>query len=338
MDLTYEPWKGAQSPLESDSLVCLFDLIKGMSVTNSKGYEYTDRKGNLQGVLCDIEITSNQTLHGSLVGVPNSWKVRNAVRKFHFERESMFRRAGVRKSEMGRYGKTMRPFLDLNHALDEGVAAGYCYWEPPLVHIRGTCPGDDAILGFTTTPFVGGDWDRTTLVAADADSAVVDSHIESADQWTIHLMDGHDVGSAPWKSVGMTYAYNQDRMEVVTPDAEETIVAHNPLALLASQTVTGGDVAEIAEEQELENPPYDIRDDGDSVRKIGYGTFRIIPHTDGVTTLTATSKLTNVFLPAGYLLMEFSKRIIPGSVSPDDLISVKFDIHGVIDCKEWTEA
>jgi len=334
MDLTYEPWKGNQGPGATNSEVVLFDLIKDMSMANSKGYEYTDRKGNLQGVLCDVEITSNVSLFGSLVGVPNSWKVRNAVRKFHFERESMFRRAGVRKSEMGKYGKTIRPYLDLCHYQDEGLGSGFSYWVAPLVHDRGICPTDG---GFTTVQFTGGDWDRTTLVAADPDPTVNVGVVDSADQWSICLMDEHDVPTAPWGCVGMTYAYNQDRMEVVTPGAEETIVANNPLALLASQSVTGGDVAEIAEDQELENPPYDILDGGDSIRKIGYGQVRCIPHTDGVTTMTATATIKNLFLPAGFLCIEFSQQIFPGSGS-SDFIGVKFDVHGIIDCKDWTEA
>ena len=336
MDLTYEPWKNQQSPVPSNSQVQLFDLIKGMSEANSKGYEYTDSKGNLQGVLCDIEITANTTIFGTITGVPNSWKVRNGVRKFHFEREAMFRRAGVRKSEMGKYGKTIRPYLDLNHAQDEGKATGFCYYEPNLVHVSDACPDPDLV----TTTNSGGEWTRTTLVAADPDPTVLIGQVDSADQWTIHLMDGHSNTNAPWSSVGMTYAYNQDRMEVVTPGAEETIVANNPLALLASQSVTGGDVAEIAEEQELETPPYDIIDSGDSIRKIGYGAFRVIPHTDTLTgeVLTQTSRIKNVFLPAGYLLMNFNKFITPGSPMKADNITVKFDVHGILDCKEWVEA
>lgn len=331
--LTYEPWKNQQSPIPSASSVMLFDLLKGMSATNSKGYEYTDNKGNLQGVLCNIEITSNTTMHGSLAGVPNSWKVRNAVRKFHFEREAMFRRAGVRKSEMGKYGKTIRPYLDLNHFLDVGTTQQFCYYEAPLVQITDACPDPNLV----TEEVDGGDWSRTTLVAADPDPTVLIGQVDSADQWNIHLMDGHSNANAPWDSVGMTYAYNQDRMEVVTPGAEETIVANNPLSLLASQSVTGGDVAEIAEEQELEAPPYDIVDAGDSIRKIGYGEFRVVPHFDGGAYVTSTTKINNVFLPAGYLLMDFNKQITPGS-GTGEFVSVKFDITGIFDCKEWVSA
>lgn len=339
IDLTYEPWRGNQAPTASPSKVCLFDLLRGMSTTNSKNYEYTDRKGNLQGVLCDLTITCNSSAFGRLAGVPNSWKVRNAVRKFHFEREAMFRRAGVRKSEMGKYGRTMRPYLDLCHANDAGEEADFSYWDMSEVQVfvTGDCPSAIS-SGLTMDAYRGGDWDRTTLVAADPDPAVNIGVVDSADQWNIHLMDRHDTAGAPWGSVGMVQAYNEDRMEVVTPGPEETIVANNPLALLSSQSVTGGDVAEIAEEQELEAPPYDITDVGDSIRKIEYGQFRIKPYTDGADTLTANWTIKNLFLPAGYLLMEFtSGQIFPGSGS-DDFISVKFDIHGVLDCKDWTEA
>ena len=50
---------------------------------------------------------------------PNTWRMRNAFRKFHAYRELMFENAGVSKEERGRYGHTMRPYLNAGHKAEE---------------------------------------------------------------------------------------------------------------------------------------------------------------------------------------------------------------------------
>ena len=98
----------------------LLDLMKDQSVNFSKNHQYTTDDGHLKGVLCDITVRyDGSTTTGvpfSILGLRNTWKLRNAVRKFHFLRNHMFREAGVSRSEMGTYGKTIRPYLDAKHA------------------------------------------------------------------------------------------------------------------------------------------------------------------------------------------------------------------------------
>ncbi len=339
-DLTYKPFQGAQSPAPTGSRVALFDLMRGMSIMNAKNYEYTDGKGNLQGVICDITLTSNDIISAEVSAIPNSWKVRNSVRKFHFLRQEMFRRAGVTRKEQGRYGKTLRPMYDLCHSDDVSGKSGaaYNYWMNNPQVFAPDCPSATTDGGYLSVQAQGGEWTYSTLVAADPSPDASGAEAESADEWTIHLMDGHDASGPPWGSVGMVLAYNEDRMEVVTPDAGETITANNPLALLKSQSVTGGEVAEVAEDQELEEPPYDITDEGDSVRKHNIGDLRVIPHTNSAgNDMSATATLRNVFLPAGYVALEFNKVIFPGS-GEESFVDVRFDIHGIVDCKDWHEA
>lgn len=337
-DLTYKPFQGAQSPPSSPTRVALFDLIRGMSIMNAKNYEYTDSKGNLQGIICDITLTSNDVISANVSAIPNSWKVRNSIRKFHFLRQDMFRRAGVTKSEQGRYGKTLRPMYDLCHSDDEAGRSGifFNYWMNNPQILR-ECPGGSAQAsgGYTSVQAQGGEWTYSTLVAADPSPDATGAEAESADEWMIHIMDEHDTNGPPWASVGMVQAYNEDRMEVVTPSAGEVITPNNPLALLKSQSVTGGEVADVAEDQELENPPYDIVDIGDSIRKHNIGDLRVIPNFDNLMSSTAT--LRNVFLPAGYCALEFNKVIAPGS-GEDSFVDVRFDVHGIVDCKDWHEA
>ena len=332
LDLVYQPWNyTGPAPY---SQVVLFDLIRDMSVANAKNYEYTSRDGDVVGVLVDITLRADKVTNCSIVGVPNSWKMRNAFKKFHFKRLDMFRKAGVTKKEMGKYGQTIRPYADACHAANGSLNYNTGNAQPYFV--SGTCPGREAPepVGFTDAKYAGGDWDRTTLVAADPDPTVLIGTVQSADQWTIHICDEHDTSTAPWESVGMIQAYIHDREKVVTPDSTETIDGGNPLALLSSQTVTGGDVAEIAEDQEEEAPPYDILDTGDGIRKIEYGFLRIQPHTDGATANVALATLRNVFLPAGFCFLDFTETPVEMQSSN---VEIMFDVRGVFEAKDWTE-
>lgn len=337
-DITYRPWMDSESPATTGSKVCLFDVIRGMSIMNSKNYEYTDRKGNLQGVLCDIIITSNVASNGQVTALPNSWKLRNATRKFHFLREAMFRRAGVTKSERGKYGHTMRPYFDKCHYNDQSLSTGQSYWENNPVIVSGKCP-PDAGDTYAYNYAVGGDWTRTELVSADSDHSALAFPvvIDSADTWSIYFADTNVSNAPPWSAVGMIHSYNLDRMEVVTPELGETLSPNNPLALLKSQTVTGGEVTEIAEELELEEPPYDIDDAGDSVQKISIGDFRLSASAASSSTGTGECVIKNVFLPAGYCALDFPGLLFPGS-GDGSFLKVRFDVHAIVDCKDWIEA
>jgi len=90
------------------------NLVKDLSWMNSRGMEHTDREGNVIGYIVDVTIVSETAAPWILSTAPNTWKMRNAFRKWHFARLEMFRNAGVTKSEMGKYGQTVRPFLEQN--------------------------------------------------------------------------------------------------------------------------------------------------------------------------------------------------------------------------------
>jgi len=100
----------------------------------------------------------------------------------------------------------------------------------------------------------------------------------------------------------MVQAYNQDRMEEI-PDAtaDSSIVAlNNPLASLRTQTLTTGEILEIATDQQLEAPPYDVADTGDSTQAC-YDYMLV-----GGTTAGATAAMRNwglYFFPAGIIAL-----------------------------------
>ena len=91
------------------------NIARDLSRVNSKNEEVTTRDGHVYGYVCNIKMKASASTSLIFSTAPNSWKMRNSFRKFHAYRNIMFDNAGVEGDEMGRYGKTIRPLLDINH-------------------------------------------------------------------------------------------------------------------------------------------------------------------------------------------------------------------------------
>jgi hypothetical protein len=129
-----------------------------------------------------------------------------------------------------------------------------------------------------------------------------------------------DKTSGNFKTVGMIHSYNLDRQDVVTPTtAGETIQGpENPLAaLIASGNQAAGEILDITEQQELERPPYDEADGGDSVEGIRAQIAKV-PSILGVVR-------TNMFVPAG---------IFELNVSGSGNFDMYIDVIGEVLCKD----
>ena len=269
------------------------NLVKDLSWMNSRNHQHTDNDGHVIGYWVDLEIIAPTTAQFSFSTAPNSWKMRNAFRKFHFARKEMFDNAGVTRDEMGKYGRTIRPFMDQGQVDYTDLAA------PVEANTMIPLGCTDAQREWTYTSLGSSPGWEVTETGSGGLSLV--------DEFKLTICDDNKVegtssggGTEKFSTAGMLHSYNLDRMEVVTPDADEVITGpNNPLASLRVQGVTGGLVVDIAEDQELEAPPYDIRDNGDSTNEIVVEYAR--------TNADTLSKVTlrNVFVPAGIFACRF---------------------------------
>lgn len=274
-----------------------YNIAKDLAAVNARNEEITDRSGNLYGYWCKITATSvaaEPDLLG-LIMIPNTWKVRNAFRKFHFAREHMFREAGVTKKEMGKYGRTIRPYLSQEHE-DEGDESPWLF---------------DVNSG-ATAQAAGGEWTYTRLASAPSflEGFTGSGGLPIVDSYHLTVLDDNLVDQTStsldvttWTSVAMVESYNLDRMEEI-PDAtlgSAIQSPNNPLAALRSQSVMSGEVTEIAEDQELEAPPYDITPAGDSVDAV-YSLHPIAGSTLGGVALQRSMGLH--FIPAGLIALQ----------------------------------
>ncbi len=291
------------------------NLVKDLSWLNSRGMEHTDREGHVVGYYVDITIVMDSDVPFVFLAAPNSWKMRNAFRKWHFARLEMFRNAGVTKSEMGKYGQTIRPFLNQGQVNYATLSAPV--EQETLVPVGCT----DANRVWTYSDVVTSPGWQTTETGSGGLSLVDAFKLTiCGENKTEATASGGTTDK--FSTAGMIHSYNIDRMEVVTPLVSESITGeNNPLAALRSQTVTAGEVTEIAEDQETEATPYDITDAGDSIDEI---------YIDALSTNTATlqvQRIYNLFVPAGILAIANSSA---GTVTP----TIFVDVKGSVLCKD----
>ncbi len=300
-----------------------FNLTRDASALEGKNYEHTDRDGHVKGYLVNYEILGSAGQNYFLNTAPNSWKFRNSFRKFHAYRNLMFENAGVTKDEMGRYGKTIRPYLSDCHrkaelAYDPETPSTLVIGQPAVW----TCSASSAMRK--------GEWTysklATTPLYTEAAGTMGASSLDVADAFELTICDTNQVPttqsgtSGQYDSVGMIHSYNIDRMEVVTPSSvEETVEGpENPLAaLIATGNQATGEVLDITQDQELETPPYDIRDAGDSIRVV----------TERLDRVNSTGQIVRgqMFVPAGLL------QIVP---STNDQFNLKVQILAEVLCKD----
>jgi len=295
-----------------------YNLTRDLSWLNSKNHEHTDRDGHVLGYICNIKIHSSKVNSIGFRTAPNSWKMRNSFRKWHAYRNLMFSEAGVTESEKGRYGKTIRPYLD------EDMSTGDII-DPVGWDISGTPPVQTQQWNYTVIASNPGFSAKAT--GSDGQSLV--------DLYDLNICGVNQVaatspqGSETYTAVGMIHSYNQDRQEVVTPtlDSETVEGLNNPLALLKQGgSVAGGEVMELAEDQELEAPPYDITDSGWSTQLYNADIMQINPGYDGTSSVPVLRQ-TQVFVPAGLLMITAADNEDTGAL-------VAIDVLDIVRCKD----
>ena len=292
------------------STTAYLNIARDLSRVNSKNEEITTRDGHVFGYLVDVKVTGSSI---AAYRAPNSWKMRNSFRKFHAYRDLMFENAGVEGDEKGRYGKTIRPYLDAGHK-----------------------PGTEALCQTFTSAdsdyvFDGGEWTYTQLATTPIFGAGPRPSLTSepwADAFPLHICEENlediapsDEASGTYESVGMIHSYNLDRMEVVTPLAVDALASPtNPLAALrATGNQATGEVLDIVIDQEMEEPPYHQDDNGDSIQTVQAGF--------GANTSEFPTVRFQTFVPAGLM------RVIT-TASASSAVVCEVTVLGKVLCKD----
>jgi len=103
-----------QNDVASDGIEShVFNMPKLLGSINRKEFHSVDYSGNAQLYTIGMKLYGTDA-EGIVMTAPNMYATQRAVKEWHNARVKMFRRAGIKMKELG-YGRSLRPYLDVNH-------------------------------------------------------------------------------------------------------------------------------------------------------------------------------------------------------------------------------
>ena len=254
-----------------DGRVGWVNLPRQFSAINRKNMRHTDNKGYPLSYVVEVEAIGDTT-QGHTVEIftaPETWVLKNAVRKWHIARNEMLDRLGM-LGKVGEYGKTIRPYLAIGHRA-AGDAIPTLYGLNHAVSYSGGDQDNDvayheSVASVSSTTTNGGEWTYTQIAAA-ADAEEGEYNVN--DKYHLVLTGDHNGNEGGdggqrriFTDVSMMRSYLESRRNASTIVQNEggggTIQDEpNPLVNLISDRSSVGEVKEIVKDIQREKPPYD---------------------------------------------------------------------------------
>lgn len=226
----------------TDTGTSYINLARDLSAANRKGFEQTTRKGVPLVYHCKLTVYRNMTtdrpntlLTAGPVTCQQNWVTRNAAVKLHAAREAMFRNAGIRKGDRGRYDKTIRYAWNAHDQT----------WELPIFA--------DGSATYTDV----GEWDLSKI-AIDQDTALVPTVMGA-------VFD--ETAASTGDSFNVQNAYLNSRRKILEDDldAGDGAADHSIIRSMFNVEDATDDELQVIADDNQDKPPYDH--DGDN------GTF-----------------------------------------------------------------
>ena len=263
---------GWRNPISGTGRIGFINLVKDYSALNRKNMRHTDNKGYPLAYYVQVEAigetANNHTVE--IFTAPETWVLKNSVRKWHAARNMMLERVG-QLGQVGEYGKTIRPYLSVNHAtlgVDAVPTTGKLNHEATFTG-GGDSPSysEATSAAVTSTSMNGGEWTYTQIAATTDIEELNEANI--TDRYHLVLTGDHNndrgidsSGARYFTHVSMMRSYLESRRNassvIQTTDGGGTIMDEpNPLINLMSDSVSVGEVKEIVRDIQKEKPPYD---------------------------------------------------------------------------------
>lgn len=218
----------------SDQTVSYHNLARDLSALNRKNFEMTNRKGVPLVYHCKLTLYRNVTTdrvshlnHAVVVTAPQNWVFRNGAVKLHAGREKMFRNAGIKKSDRGRYDKTIRYVWSAHNQT----------WQLPVF--------SDGNTTFTDI----GEWDPS-VIAIDTDTDMKVALFGT-------VMD--ETSAVAGTSFNMPNAYLNSRRKIDLDDlpAAHGAADHSLVRSMFNVEDTADDELQVIADDNQDLPPYD---------------------------------------------------------------------------------
>lgn len=218
----------------SHTSLTYLNLPRDLSLANRKNFAMTSRKGVPLVYHCKITVLrplqddTNVGLYTLVTTAQKNWVTRNASVKLHYAREKMFKNAGIKRSERGRYDSTLRLVFD----------SASQTWEVPGF-------GDNTAI-YTAT---GSEWDNTKI-AIDEDSDLVPALFGSI---------ANEAAAISAQTFNIQNAYLNSRRKVELDDltSAESSAEHSIIrSMFNVEDTVDDELSEIADDNQ-DQPPYD---------------------------------------------------------------------------------
>ena len=233
------------------------DIARALAITNRKMYDQVNGKGVAQTYICEVELVGSTTA-AQAVGIytaPESWTVKNAVKRLHIARAESFKKAGIDVNSLPAYSRNLKMYLDKGHR----ACAGSDNNLRPALYT----PTQDQTGSIAITTAVDSAWLYTRLAHTVGQEGGTLSQ-SFGDDYELTLMGDHHISNTGtlqgYNSVSVTQAYLEHRRnKTVNASASTGDVIQeepNPLTLLMNDSISGQEKAEIGSQMQLVDPPY----------------------------------------------------------------------------------
>ena len=342
---------GWRNPISGTGRTGFINLVKDYSALNRKNMRHTDNKGYPLCYYVQVEAigetSNNHTVE--IFTAPETWVLKNSVRKWHAARNMMLERVG-QLGQIGEYGKTIRPYLSVAHAtlgVDAVPTNGKLNYETTYTGGGDTPSYSEATsAAVADTSMNGGEWTYTKIAAtADVEEGTTNVHPFS-DAYHLVLTGDHnsDDGSEfsaeqvrVFTHVSMMRSYLESRRNassvIQSTDGGGTIQAEpNPLVNLMSDSISVGEVKEIVQDIQREKPPYDNFSATDTNALAGNDALDLVSKCL-LSTSTSYLKDSDVIrVPMGLLHVRASASGAIGTADPKTP-GIRFRLLGIEKCQ-----
>lgn len=249
------------------------NLAKDYAALNRKNMRHTDNKGYPLCYVVEVEAVgdTSQAHTVEIFTAPETWVLKNAVRKWHMARNEMLKRVDA-LGKVGEYGRTIRPYLSVAHGRYGDIRPTFFNVKHDTTVTGGTGNNNTAYHesqnGIVGGHANGGEWTYTKIASVTDKEAHSGSNFPVDDYELVLTGDHSDdsgselSGARYFTHVSMMRSYLESRRNpstiVQTTTGGGTIQAEpNPLIDLMADSVSAGEVKEVVQDLQREKPPYD---------------------------------------------------------------------------------
>ncbi len=261
-----------------NNTVEVINLPRDLSALTAKGHASTKRDGTMLTYIVDVELVAEAQTGFFFYAAPETWKMKNAFKKWHELRDFMFKESGISKKERGRYSHEIRPYWSTANEV----------FETPVFPLHWNVGNEN--FDYYVTDLTGGDWTTSQIAIETDQSGPVD-----VDTFDLHLVGPHSGAEQAWTSCGMLQGYNADRAQASRDPVNPVSYRDNPLAFLKGRSESVDEILDIMTAEVADGPPYDVSSQGDSIQPVQIGSLI------SSSTSTGRVQIFGLRVPAGLL-------------------------------------